>query len=89
MACQGVLRTEPDKLELHDGAKGYFLTHSGTDWWSNGTKMDPATASALIDKIRDLSASNFAETGFAVPMLDLTVTSDSGKRIEKVSLSKT
>ncbi len=79
---------EPDKIELHDGAKSYYLTHGGTDWWSNGTKMDPGTASALIDKIRDLSASNFAETGFAASALDLTVTSDGGKRVEKVSFSK-
>ena len=79
---------DPDKVELHDGSKSYFLTRSGTDWWSNGTKMDPGMASALIDKIRDLSASNFAETGFAASALDLTVTSDGGKRIEKVSFSK-
>jgi hypothetical protein len=78
---------EPDKVELHDGAKSHFLTHGGADWWSNGTKMDSATASALIDKIRDLSASNFAETGFAAPALDLTVTSDGGKRVEKISFS--
>jgi hypothetical protein len=79
---------EPDRVELHDGAKGYFLTHSGNDWWSNGVKMDPGTVSALIDKIRDLSASNFAETGFGAPALELTVTSDDSKRVEKVSLSK-
>jgi len=79
---------DPDKVELHDGPKSYFLTHGGTDWWSNGTKMDASTASSFIDKIRDLSANSFPETGFASPVLDLTVTSDSGKRIEKVSLSK-
>jgi hypothetical protein len=79
---------DPDKVELHDGPKSYFLTHAGSDWWSNGTKMDQATTSALIDKIRDLSASNFAETGFVTPALNLTVTSDGGKRIEKISFSK-
>src|SRR6266404_2099301 len=36
---------DPDKVELHDGGKSYFLTHSGSDWWSNGTKMDPGTVS--------------------------------------------
>jgi hypothetical protein len=79
---------EPDKVELHDGDKSYSLTHGGPDWWSNGTKMDPATASALIDRIRDLTAGNFLETGFSTPALDLTVTSDSGKRVEKISISK-
>jgi uncharacterized protein DUF4340 len=79
---------EPDKIELHDGPQSYFLTHSGSDWWSNGTKMDPRAASALVDKIRDLSAGKFPVTGFTTSVLDLIVTSDGGKRVEKVLLSK-
>lgn len=79
---------DPEQVELHDGRKSYFLTRSGSDWWSNGTKMDAGTVSALIDKIRDLAASKFPETGFSAPVMDLTVTSDGGKRVEKVLLSK-
>jgi Domain of unknown function (DUF4340) len=78
---------DPEKVEIH-GPKSYFLTRSGSDWWSNGTKMEPGTVSALLDKIRELSASKFPETGFAAPVIDLTVTSDGGKRVEKVLLSK-
>jgi len=79
---------DPDKIELHDGSKSYFLTRSGSDWWSNGTKMDSGTVSALIDRIRDLSASKFPETGFTTAAMDLTVTSDGGKRVEKVLISR-
>jgi hypothetical protein len=79
---------EPEKIEIHDGSKNYFLTRSGSDWWSNGTKMDSGTVSTLVDKVRDLSASKFAETGFGASVLDVTVTSDGGKRIEKVMISK-
>ena len=79
---------DPDKIDLHDGSRSYFLTRSGSDWWSNGTKMDPGTVSALVDKIRDLSASKFPETGFIAPAMELTVTSDGGKRAEKVLISK-
>jgi len=79
---------EPEKIEIHDGSKSFFLTRSGSDWWSNGTKMDAGTVSTLVDKIRDLSASKFAETGFAAAALDLTVTSDGGKRLEKATISK-
>src|SRR5437899_2963974 len=79
---------DPDKIELYDGSKSYFLTHSGSDWWSNGTKMDLGTVSAFVDKIRDLSANKFPETGFTAAALDLIVTSDGGKRIEKVLISK-
>src|SRR5438445_5959529 len=31
---------DPEKVEIHNGAKSYFLTHSGGDWWSNVTKID-------------------------------------------------
>jgi Domain of unknown function (DUF4340) len=79
---------DPDKIELHDGSKDYFLMRSGNDWWSNGTKMEPSTVSALVDKIRDLSAGKFPDAGFSAPVLDLTVTSDGGKRVEKVMLAK-
>lgn len=79
---------EPEKVEMHDGPKSYFLARSGSDWWSNGTKIDSTTVSALVDKIRDLSAGGFAETGFAASVLDLTVTSGDGKRVEKVMISK-
>src|SRR5216684_7782133 len=79
---------EPEKMELHDGPKSYFLTRSGSDWWSNGTKMDAGTVSTLVDRVRDLSASKFMETGFAASVLDVTVTSDGGKRVEKVMISK-
>jgi len=79
---------DPEKIELHDGPKSYFLLRHGTDWWSNGTKMDAGTVSTLIDRMRDLSATKFLETGFAPPVLNLTVTSNDGKRVEKVILSK-
>ena len=73
---------------IHDESKNYFLARSGNDWWSNGTKIDSGTVSALVDKIRELSASKFAETGFAASALDVTVTSDGGKRVEKVMIAK-
>src|SRR4029077_16381229 len=79
---------DPDKVELHDGSKSYFLTRSGTDWWSSGTKMESSTVSPLVDKIRDLAASKFAETGFSAPLLDLAVTSNGSKRVERVMVSK-
>ena len=79
---------DPDKIEMHDGPKSYLITHNGSDWWSNGTKMDSGAVSTLLDKLRDLSATKFPEAGFTTPALDVTVTSDGGKRTEKVFLSK-
>jgi Domain of unknown function (DUF4340) len=80
---------DPSKIELRDESKTYFLTRSGEDWWSGSAKkMDAGTVQDLIDKIRDLSASKFVDSGFAAPLIDITVTSNDGKRVEKVAISK-
>src|SRR5690349_6141820 len=79
---------DPEKIEIRDGAKSYFLTRSGSDWWSNGTKMDEGGVSTLVSDIRDLSATKFPESGFTTASFDVTVTSDSGKRVERVFLAK-
>ena len=79
---------EPSKLEMHDGPKAYFLTKGGQDWWSDGKKMDAIGVQVFVDKVRELSASKFAESGFSTPIVDLTVTSNDGKRAEKVLISK-
>ena len=80
--------SDPNKIEMHDGPKAYFLTRSGDDWWSDGKKMDTSSLLPFVENIRDLSASKFGESGFTTPMLDLTVTSNDGKRVEKVLISK-
>ena len=80
--------TDVSKLELHDGSKAYFLTKGGQDWWQDGKKMDPIGVEGLVDKVRELSASKFADSGFTAPALELTVTSQDGKRVEKVQIAK-
>ncbi len=79
---------DPDKIALHDGAKSYFLTRSGSDWWSNGVKMDEGNVSTLVADIRAMTATKFPDNGFTTPSIEMTVTSDSGKRVEKVLIAK-
>jgi hypothetical protein len=79
---------EPNKVELHDGAKAYFLTKGGPDWWSDGKKMDPASVQSLIDNIRELSATKFLDSGFTTPAIEITVTSSDAKRVDKVLIAK-
>jgi hypothetical protein len=50
--------------------------------------MDAGTARDLVSKIRDLSANKFVETGFTAQVFDISVTSNDGKRVEKVLLAK-
>ena len=80
--------TDVNKLELHDGAKSYFLTKGGQDWWIDGKKMDPISVETLVDKVRELSASKFVDKGFTSSALELTVTSHDSKQVEKVQIAK-
>ena len=81
---------DPNKIEIRNGSKTYSLTRSGQDWWSGSAKkMDAGTVQELIDKLRDLLASKFVDSGFtAAAPIDLTITSNDGKRVEKVAISK-
>jgi hypothetical protein len=81
--------TDPDKIELHDGAKTYFLTKGGSDWFSgDGKKVDAIGAESFVEKVRDLSASKFVDSGFGTVAVELTAGSNGGKTIEKVSIAK-
>jgi hypothetical protein len=79
---------EPNKVEVHAGSKAYFLTRSGNDWWQDGKKLDNGSVQSLISKLRDLTADQFPDSGFANPSIKVTVTSDGGKHIEKVVIAR-
>ncbi len=80
---------EPNKVEIHDGARAYFLTRSGNDWWAaDGKKLDSSSVQPVLGNIRGLNATKFRESGFTTPALDVTVTSNDGKRVEKVAIAK-
>ena len=81
----------PNKIEVHNGQQSLFLTRGSAgegDWWSNGKKVDASKVDDLISKLRDLSATGFADSGFSHPTIELIVTSNNGKRIEDVFIAK-
>lgn len=81
--------SDPEKIEIHDGAKAVFLTKKGEDWWAgDGKKIDLADAESLVDKIRDLQATKFVDSGFGTPAIEINVTSNSEKQVQKVAISK-
>ncbi len=80
--------SDPSKIEVHSGSKAYDLARNGEDWSSGGKKMDAASVEDLVAKLRDLTASKFVESGFGSPSVEATVTSQDGKRVEKVLISK-
>ena len=78
--------SDPSKVDL----KNASYTKSGDKWMSGSKPMDNSTVQTLIDKLRDLSATKFVEG--AAPggesIFEAAVTSNSGKRVEKVTIRK-
>ena len=79
---------DPSKVEMHAGGKSYTFQKTGEDWISNGKKMDSISVQNLLDKLRELSSARFVDTGFTTPAIDVTVTSNEGKRVEKVLIAQ-
>jgi hypothetical protein len=61
---------------------------SGEKWMSAGKQMDSASVQAVVDKLRDLSSTKFLDAGSGPVVLELAVTSNDGKRNEKVTIMK-
>ena len=56
---------------------------------SGAKTMDNATVQTLIDKLRDLTATKFADKGGGAARVSKpTVTSNDGKKVEKVTIRK-
>jgi hypothetical protein len=79
---------ELSKVEVKDaGAIRTFVKDK--DKWKEGSKeLDSTSVQALIDKLRDLSASKFRDSGAGTPIFEVTVTWNDGKRTEKVLISQ-
>jgi hypothetical protein len=77
--------SDPSKVEL----KAITYSKIGDKWMSADAKaMDNASVQALIDKLRDLASIKFVATGGGAPVFTATVTSNTGKRVEKVTITR-
>jgi hypothetical protein len=76
--------SDPSKVEL----KTVTYTKSGDKWLAGSKTMDNTSVQNLIDKLRDLTAAKFPEKGGGQPVFEARVTSNDGKRVEKVSITK-
>jgi len=76
--------SDPNKVDV----QGTVYEKSGDKWTSGGKAMDNSSVQTLIDKLRDLAATKFVESGGGNPVFTATVTSNSGKRVEKVTIRK-
>jgi hypothetical protein len=79
--------SDPNRIEIKDGGQSKVIEKSGENWTSGGKTMDSISVQNLIDKLRDLAATRFADSGFTTPALELTVVSNDGKRTEKAQFA--
>ena len=81
---------DPNKIEMHDAGKVVRCSRRPVKIGSRTARGWTAPVCChLIDKLRDLAASKFVDSGsFGTPTMDVTVTSSDGKRVEKVLISK-
>ena len=76
--------SDPSKVEV----PGAVYDKSGDKWMSGGKPMDNSSVQNLIDKLRDLTATKFVDAAGGTPIFTATITSNSGKRVEKVTIRK-
>jgi hypothetical protein len=76
--------SDPSKIEL----KNTTYVKSGDKWMSGAKTMDNTSVQDLVDKLRDLTATTFDEKGGGEPVFEAAVTSNMGKRLERVTISK-
>ena len=80
---------DPNKLEIQQSGSDKTFVKSGVDWTQGVKKLNAGDVQGLIDKLRELSASQFVTSGFTAPDITITVISNDGKRTEKAEFSKT
>ena len=80
--------SEPSKIEVKNGDKSAAYGKSGEKWFAGPKQIDSTSLQNFIDKLRDLAATKFVETGFTTQVFEVTVVSNEGKRTEKVQISK-
>jgi hypothetical protein len=79
--------SDPTRIEITDAGMTKTIEKSGENWTSGGKTMDSISVQNLIDKLRDLAATKVVDSGFTKPALEVTVTSNDGKRTEKVQFA--
>ncbi len=79
---------DPTKLEIRNGTVQVTYQKSGDKWMSGSKQMEGSSIQAVVDKLRDLTSTKFLDSGNGAAIIEATVTSNDGKRVEKVSIWK-
>jgi len=73
---------QPERVEIKQDGTAYTFTKAGAEWKQGEKKIDPGSVQQLVDRLRELSATKFAESAAGAVTAEYTV----GK--ETVTISK-
>jgi hypothetical protein len=79
---------DPSRIDYHSAKVQTTVSKAGEKWYRAGKALDSNSIQTLLDKLRDLTATKFAESGPGASEIEITVVSSDGKKTEKVSLAK-
>jgi len=79
---------DPNKIDIHSATVQATYQKNGDKWMSGAKQMDGPSIQSLVDKLRDLTSTKFLDYGNGASIFEATVTSNDGKRVEKVSIWK-
>ena len=79
---------DPSRVDYRSAKVQTTVSKAGEKWFRGGKPLDSASIQTLIDKLRDLSATKFAESGFGSSEIEITVVSSDGKKSEKVAFAR-
>jgi hypothetical protein len=79
--------SDPTRIEVKMGSETKVFQKSGEKWMLGGQQMDSVSVQSFVDKLRDLTAASFQDTGGGTPALEIKLTAKEGKLVEHVTLS--
>ncbi len=82
--------TDPNRVEVKEtGGMSRLLSKDAGKWKEGKVEMDAISVQTLVDKLRDLAATEIRDTGATTPFLEATVESGETKKTERLLISKT
>ncbi|MFN0105003.1 MAG: DUF4340 domain-containing protein [Bryobacteraceae bacterium] len=73
---------QPESVEVKQDGATHLFSKSGADWKRDGKTIDPGSVQQVVDRLRELTATKFADLPAGAPIAEYTV----GK--EKVVVNK-
>jgi hypothetical protein len=79
--------SDPDRIVFQDAGKTVTYEKVKDKWMSNGKEIDSTSLQAFLDRLRDLTATKFVDSGFTKAVVTINVSYNDGKNKETVELA--